>query len=301
MPKHFACRSLVVKNSGRPDGAGLPGQAQSLSMPPNNPVHDAPHPDTALSSSLFDEIDAILDDLRSRCDEIPQWEFCDGFLAALVCCRRAIAPQEYLDVLLGIGEIDDASAEVSFADTAQRERFMAIWNERWAQVQGALDAPIESLDDEAAYHPEVMDVRGAVAQLTEQERAVLSDEPLPAFGQVWALGFLFAVEAWPEEWAAPRDQKAAQWLDASLQALVALTEDDAGPPEVSPFSDDAPPSMSIARLNAFADAVWAVYDLRELWKSMGPRVETVYRADGPGRNDPCSCGSGKKYKKCCGA
>ncbi|RYF07763.1 MAG: hypothetical protein EOO31_05340, partial [Comamonadaceae bacterium] len=21
----------------------------------------------------------------------------------------------------------------------------------------------------------------------------------------------------------------------------------------------------------------------------------------PGRNDPCSCGSGKKYKKCCGA
>lgn len=23
--------------------------------------------------------------------------------------------------------------------------------------------------------------------------------------------------------------------------------------------------------------------------------------DRPGRNDPCSCGSGKKYKKCCGA
>jgi uncharacterized protein YecA (UPF0149 family) len=21
----------------------------------------------------------------------------------------------------------------------------------------------------------------------------------------------------------------------------------------------------------------------------------------PGRNDPCICGSGKKYKKCCGA
>ena len=21
---------------------------------------------------------------------------------------------------------------------------------------------------------------------------------------------------------------------------------------------------------------------------------------GPGRNDPCPCGSGKKYKKCCG-
>ena len=28
---------------------------------------------------------------------------------------------------------------------------------------------------------------------------------------------------------------------------------------------------------------------------------TVIKAVEPGRNDPCSCGSGKKYKKCCGA
>ncbi|MBN8280276.1 MAG: SEC-C domain-containing protein [Gammaproteobacteria bacterium] len=34
----------------------------------------------------------------------------------------------------------------------------------------------------------------------------------------------------------------------------------------------------------------------------GPLVET-YRRDAPklGRNDPCPCGSGKKYKKCHGA
>ena len=33
----------------------------------------------------------------------------------------------------------------------------------------------------------------------------------------------------------------------------------------------------------------------------GRRVETIVR-DRPkvGRNDPCPCGSGKKYKKCCG-
>lgn len=33
-----------------------------------------------------------------------------------------------------------------------------------------------------------------------------------------------------------------------------------------------------------------------------PKVQTVVH-DGPriGRNDPCPCGSGKKYKKCCGA
>ncbi len=30
------------------------------------------------------------------------------------------------------------------------------------------------------------------------------------------------------------------------------------------------------------------------------KVETVVKGDEPGRNDPCPCGSGKKYKKCCG-
>ena len=30
-------------------------------------------------------------------------------------------------------------------------------------------------------------------------------------------------------------------------------------------------------------------------------VQQVVRGDKVGRNDPCTCGSGKKYKKCCGA
>ena len=31
-----------------------------------------------------------------------------------------------------------------------------------------------------------------------------------------------------------------------------------------------------------------------------PKVEAIKAQEGPGRNDPCPCGSGKKYKKCCG-
>jgi uncharacterized protein len=112
---------------------------------------------------------------------------------------------------------------------------------------------------------------------------------------------MFVVENWPEEWVPPKDKDAAKWLDAALESIVALTEDDAGAPEVSPFSDDTPPTMSKARVNAFADAMWAVYDLYELWRGVGPRVETVRKVAEPGRNDVCPCGSGKKFKKCCGA
>ncbi len=266
----------------------------------------------AYSAARFDEIDAILDDLRTRYDETPQWEFCEGLMAALICCRRPIDQAEYLDVLLAIGDGSDAPAVVqgdaaepesggSFASAAQKARFLEIWNQRWAEVQTALDIPTESLESETAYHPEVMDVRGAIAELSDAERAEMGDEAIPSFAQVWALGFMFVVEAWPDEWAEPSDKKAAKWHDMALQSIVALTEDDEGEPELSPFSEDGPPTMSKERLNAFADAVWSVYDLREIWRGIGPRVETLRRADVPGRNDPCHCGSGKKYKKCHGA
>ena len=256
-----------------------------------------------METEAFDELDTILDDLRGRYDETPQWEFCEGFMAAVICSRRPIAADEYLSVLLGLAvegeEPDDDSG--SFASDEQRERFLALWTQRWSEVATALDAEVDSLEDDACYHPEVMDIRGVVADLPPEEQAAFAKEDLPAFAQVWALGFMFAVESWSDEWAAPRDKDAAKWLDGALQAIVAMSEDDTGAPQVSPLSEDGTPSTSIARLNAFGEAIWAVYDLRELWKTMGPKVETLRKEATPGRNDPCSCGSGKKYKKCCGA
>lgn len=282
-----------------------------------------------LPPEAFDELDAILDDLRSRYEETPQWEFCEGFMAALICSRRVIPAAEYLPVLLGLAEnatdsgspsaandstdLSDASEpEGSFSSPEQHARFMALWTARWDEVQTALDSEVQSLEDDNCYHPEVMDVRAAVAELSPEEQGSFQAGELPAFAQVWALGFMFAVESWPDEWSAPRDKDAAKWLDSALEAVVAMTEDDTGTPEVSPLTEDAedgeegdselaPPTTSIARLNAFGEAIWAVYDLRELWRTMGPRVDTVRKEATPGRNDACPCGSGKKYKKCHGA
>jgi uncharacterized protein len=258
---------------------------------------------TPLEVEAFDELDAILDDLRTRYDETPQWEFCEGFMAAVVCMRRPMKEDEVLAALLGTpmaGDEPDTESG-SFLDPTQRERFLTLWHQRWQEVATALDSEVDSLEDDRCYHPEVMDIRGAVADMPTEEQATFKDEDLPAFAQVWALGFMFAVEYWPEEWAAPRDKDAAKWLNDALDAVVAMTEDDTAQPEVSPLSEDGPASTSIARLNAFGEAIWAVYDLRELWKTIGPRVETLRAVVTPGRNDLCDCGSGKKYKKCHGA
>ena len=35
-------------------------------------------------------------------------------------------------------------------------------------------------------------------------------------------------------------------------------------------------------------------------EALPPPVEPLQATEKPKRNDPCSCGSGKKYKQCCG-
>jgi uncharacterized protein len=239
----------------------------------------------------FDAQDHALDLMREHDDETPQWEFCEGFMAALVCTRRAIEAAEYWPVLLGEGFV-----------AAQHMEFVWRWKRRWREIETGLDADVQSLDDERTWQPEVLDTRGAIAALSDEERAEMdTGETLPSFAQVWALGFMFAVENWPEDWAPPRDKEAAQMLDEALGAIVTLTEDDTGKPALSMYSEEGPPSVSQQRIDDYGAAIWAVYDLRQLWRSMGPRVETIRKEATPGRNDPCPCGSGKKYKKCHGA
>ncbi|QNP50275.1 UPF0149 family protein [Diaphorobacter aerolatus] len=263
----------------------------------------------ALSSEALDELDAVLEDVRERSEETPQWEFCDGFLTALVCTRRTVPVTEWLPMLLGSGiEIDDAQPGQPlplqsdiFKDEAQQARFLELCGLRLNEVATQLDMDTDSLDSDDAFQPECMDMRGAILMLPDEGRAELEGQDIPSFAQVWALGFMFAVENWFEEWAAPRDKEAQKWIDESLEKIVAITEDDAGVPAVNLYDDQGPASTSRERVEQVGEAIWACYDLRQVWKSLGPRVETVRKAHEPGRNDLCPCGSGKKYKKCHGA
>lgn len=47
------------------------------------------------------------------------------------------------------------------------------------------------------------------------------------------------------------------------------------------------------RSNAFSNTLGIIED-----NENRPQIDTTQKI---GRNDPCPCGSGKKYKKCCGA
>jgi uncharacterized protein len=96
-----------------------------------------------------------------------------------------------------------------------------------------------------------------------------SFEPIYECGGTWTAdawcdGFLVGVRLETEAWAP---------LRASQPALLA--------PFQRPINA-AKVTAAVIQINAFFHA---------------PQVKTAK----PGRNDPCPCGSGKKFKKCCGA
>lgn len=243
-----------------------------------------------LSPDDFDAQDAVLDQLREADEDVPDWEYCEGFLAALVCSRREIPPEEYWPVLLGEG----------FKPMEQME-FVWRWKRRWQEIATGLDTEVDTLEDERAYQPEILDVRGAVLALPEAERGDTPLDELPSFAEAWAHGFMHAVQAFEEDWAPPRDKEVAEMLADAIQSIEQLASSDTDAPVINMHTEDGPPSVSDMRLNEFGEAIWSVYDIRQIWRSLGPRIEAVRKAPEPGRNDPCSCGSGKKYKKCCGA
>jgi uncharacterized protein len=77
--------------------------------------------------------------------------------------------------LLGL---EDDEGGAGFSDAAQKVKFLSLWQQRYEEVKKALDTEIKALDEDSAYAPEVMDVRGAIASLSPEEHAEIASDGL---------------------------------------------------------------------------------------------------------------------------
>ena len=123
-------------------------------------------------------------------------------------------------------------------------------------------------------------------------------------GSMWAAGFLDGVvtlEETAEVWQLPvADDDAMAVYDDLMSHVRALKLAD-GSQELAAhvaqhYRDTAP-----TRDELIDEACAAVQGLRIWWLDFGPRPAPRHVVASPGRNDPCPCGSGKKFKKCHGA
>ena len=104
-----------------------------------------------------------------------------------------------------------------------------------------------------------------------------------------------------EDWASLLDDEEN---GGSLVPIFALAHEHDPDPELRSYEEPIGSELRERLIVGMAAGVMRIYRYFEEERSMTlPTSEsTTYRRLAPkvGRNDPCPCGSGKKYKHCCG-
>jgi uncharacterized protein len=229
-------------------------------------------------------------------DNALNYERVDGFLTAVAAGPVPLAVADWLPALCG-DAFERAFADPSAAAAAER----ALVN-RLKVISAQLEPGV--LMD----RPDQMRLNPLMVEWTEAQREELvkaqglsaEEAQLAQTGAEWADGFLSCVEAFQHHWAPPADEDGASALDALLDQVMVLTFPPGDPlyaEHVAKYWPQGAPS----REDLVGEAFWAVQDLRVLWVDHAPKPETRRVEAAPGRNDPCPCGSGKKFKKCHGA
>jgi len=223
------------------------------------------------------------------------FEWVDGFLAALAAGPRLPDATEWLPLLCG-----DAF-ERAFADPADAEQALKSLQVRLKVLCDQLD-PASLMDDPQTLRldPLMSEWTDAERERVVQESGISAEEAnLLQTGAGWAEGFLDAVEAQPELWVEPEDEESATMYAALLEQVSALLIPP-GHEEYAAHLAKFYPQGETTREDLLAEACWSVQDLRVYWVDRAPKPATRRVEATPGRNDPCPCGSGKKFKKCHG-
>ena len=213
-------------------------------------------------------------------------EWVDGYLTALVAGPRTVVPSEWLPKLAG--DVFDRA----FADPDDVARALSALTGRWNDIARELNP--EALSDE----PDMLRLRPVLLTPDEGDADAAALERW--IGASWAGGFMQAIDDNAADWQMPaRARTDAQALFTnSLGTIGALMlEDDA----LAAFTREAYRGQTLSRDDLIDEACYAVQELRLFWIDHAPRPAPRRAEAAPGRNDPCPCGSGKKFKKCHGA
>jgi uncharacterized protein len=228
------------------------------------------HLDQPLSDKEFDELDNFL--LSDRCaEDAMTMDTLHGFLTALAISPEPVPMTEWLPLIWGTDGNDKPHAP-KFKNDKEFERLTNIVSRFMNEILVTFEVAPKEFEPLFVEH--------------DWEGATLID------GEAWAWGFWEGMELRRDAW----DPIFQSDLAALMRPIYLLGADEIEEDEMALV--DTPPKAHQLSLAIEAN-------LPEIYRFFLPLrksgVEPVKReAPKTGRNDDCPCGSGKKYKKCCG-
>ena len=197
----------------------------------------------------------------------------DGLFCALIASPALVMPHENLPVILG-GTLGEGGL---LGDLAEVQEMMGLLMRLWNAI--AHDFERETIH---------------VAHRDEP-----GEDGVP--GRAWARGYMHGIRLAPEGWnRILQDEREEQ---VRYVPIVAGEVDPDWPQE--PLTGEQSSAMWTDMLAGAARAYRYFKEDRLAYPQAAARraPPEPYERAGPkvGRNDPCPCGSGKKYKRCCGA
>lgn len=201
----------------------------------------------------------------------------DGFLTGIHLCPTVIMPSEWVNEIW-YGE------EPDFEDLKQAQATM-----------GALMAHYNS-------------IAKRLSSTKPYKISLSKDDEATGQWEYWIGGFIQAMQLRSEDWRHYEDIEDDEDFDEALIAFGVLTTYMELAERQKDFDDS--PTFRSSTAKMIAQSVKAIFNVRDavapdetFMPSFAPANENrmPVRKQKIGRNEPCPCGSGKKYKKCCGA
>lgn len=184
----------------------------------------------------------------------------DGFLTAIVSGPVLIVPSRWLPALWG-------DFEPIWDSVDEAKKFISLLTQHSNNIAAML------MEDPAAFAPLFEERR------VEDRWVTIVDE--------WCEGYLRAVRLAKNEW-----QAGGQEIADLLAPIRAFTE------ETDWYAHALDDEAEVERLRD--SIVPNVRAIHAKWLAVRSAPQLPARRDRRvGRNDPCPCGSGKKYKRCC--
>lgn len=220
--------------------------------------------ETPLNDKEFNELDRFL--LSEQCpDDAMTMDTLHGLLTAVAIVPFEIAMTEWLPLVWG------EARTVTFKSKQQEDRIIHLILRFMHEIMITFEAAPKEFEPLFCEH--------------DWEGKTLLD------GEAWASGFwqgmLLRETAWKAIWESD--------IAPLVHPIYLLGADEIEEDELI-FVDDPVQSQQLA-LEIEAN----LPQIHRFWQDQNKKEPIVHAQPKIGRNDPCACGSEKKFKQCCGA